>query len=102
MVRRETKLNELYAVAENPETELDKIITKNKEYLHMMSENDLGSIYMLRFTGNRLCRLIPYSREDIASLVENEEVSPYDRIAELENTFAIVEYIFSKYNNEEY
>lgn len=102
MDRDNFRFKVILEAAENPKNEIEKIISQNKEFLHIISDKDLGSIFMLRMTGKRLCNLIPYSREDIASLIENEEVSPYDKVAELENTFLILEHIFSKYNGKEY
>lgn len=96
------RLRIILEAADNPKNELDKIISENKDFLHLISDKDLGSIFLLRMTGKRLCNLIPYSREGIASLIRNEEVSPYDKVAELENTFLILEYIFSKYNGKDY
>lgn len=102
MDRDNFRFKVILEAAENPKNEIEKIISQNKEFLHIISDKDLGSIFILRMTGKRLCNLIPYSREDIASLIENEEVSPYDKVAELENTFLILEHIFSKYNGKEY
>ncbi len=87
-------LNKLIKIAEKPENAFDKIIAKNKAYLPKMSEDMLCEISALRHEAAKLCRLIPYSRADIASLVESNEVSPYNTVAELENKFLIIEHIF--------
>lgn len=94
--------NNLMAYADNPENEFDKIISRNSKCLNIMTEQQLSEIYTLRQLSAKLCRIIPYSREDIASLVENNEVSPYNKVAELENYFMIAEYIFAQLNGEKY
>ena len=94
--------NNLICIADNPENEFDKIISKNKKCLNIMTEEQLSEIHTLRQLTAKLCRDIPYSREDIASLIENNEVSPYNKVAELENNFMIAEYIFARLNGEKY
>ncbi len=89
-------LEKLCEIAENPENEFDKIIFENKERLQEMSEERLCEIYTLRRESLRLCRLVPYAREDIASLIENNEVNPNNLVAKLENNFSILEYIFKR------
>ena len=88
--------------AENPQNEFDRIITENKSCLNTMDENQLCEMYTLRNDASRLCQIIPYSREDITSLIENNEVSPFNRVAELENYFLIAECIFTRLRGEEY
>ncbi len=92
-------LEKLIIIAENPENEFDVIISKNKDCLYKMSEDRLCEIAELRKESARLCAKIPYSRVDIASLTENNEVSPYKTIAQLENKFLIAEHIFEQLGN---
>lgn len=94
--------DKLSQIADKPENAFDKIISDNKSILSEMNENQLCEIYTLRNNSLRLCRIIPYSREDIASLIENNEVSPYNTVAELENNFTIAECIFARIRGEEY
>lgn len=89
-----------YAV--NPECEYDKIISKNKRYIPLLSTEQLCTIYWHRMRAVRLCNLIPYSREDVRSLVENGEVDPLNKVAELDYAFSVLEYIFSKVNGEDF
>lgn len=92
-----TELTEkLEAVCVNPQNEFDRIISKNREILKSMDEKQLSDIYMLKIKGDRLCRLIPYSREDIHLLVESSEVEAGNKVAELEDCFKILEYFFTK------
>lgn len=89
-----------YAV--NPQCEYDKIIAKNKKYIPLLSTEQLCTVHWHRYTALRLSKNIPYSREDIRSLVENEEVDPFNVIAELDYAYTVLEYIFSKVNGEEF
>lgn len=89
-------LKKLLNLADNPVNEFDRIIHNNKECLTGMSEKALSEIYTLRRRAEHLCRLIPYSREDIAELVESGAVSTGNRVAELEDCFLTAEYIFEK------
>ncbi len=90
-------LDGLLKIAEKPENAFDKIIAKNRNCLKTMSEDTLCEISTLRFEAAKICRIIPYSRDDIASLIENDEVSPYNMVAELENRFLIIEHIFERH-----
>ncbi len=90
-------LDKLLIIAENPENAFDKIISDNKDCLPQMSEERLCEIYTLRHESLRLCRIVPYERDEIASLIENNEVSPYKLVAKLENHFLIVEYLFERF-----
>ena len=100
--RRTTLLDTLTDIANNPENEYDKIIAKNKRYLLLLPERHLSSIYWTRVKACKLCNMIPYSRKDIRSLVENDNIDPFNYVAELENTFTTLEYIFSKVNGEDF
>lgn len=93
--------DQLANFAANPENEFDKIISENKDCLTLMSEDQLCEMYTLRNMSARLCRIVPYSRDDIASLIESNEVSPYNKVAELENYFMIAECIFARLRGEE-
>lgn len=101
MSPRADLLYKLTDIANNPQNEFDKIIAENKRYLLLLSADDLSALCALRRKSLHLCRLIPYLRKDITSLVENNEVSPYESVAELEYTFRIAIHIFAKVNGEE-
>ncbi|MEE1066471.1 MAG: hypothetical protein UH249_10110 [Acutalibacteraceae bacterium] len=101
MSPRADLLYKLTDIANDPQNEFDKIIAANKRYLLLLSADDLSALCTLRRKSLRLCRKIPYSREDITSLVDNSEVSPYEMVAELEYSFRIADYIFSKVSGEE-
>lgn len=102
MDKRYDSLCLIMGYAANPECEYDRIIAQNKKYIPLLSTEQLCTIYWHRMSAVRLCRLIPYSREDVRSLVENEEVDPLNRVAELDYAFTVLEYIFSKVNDEEF
>ncbi|MBP3939594.1 MAG: hypothetical protein IK955_09315 [Clostridia bacterium] len=102
MDKRYDSLCLIMGYAANPECEYDRIIAQNKKYIPLLSTEQLCTIYWHRMSAVRLCRLIPYSREDVRSLVENEEVDPLNRVAELDYAFTVLEYIFSKVNGEEF
>lgn len=102
MTEREQLLSELTDIANNPENEYDRIIAENKNYLLMLSRTELGALYWRRKRAIKLCRIIPYTRTELQSLIQNNEVTAYELIAELEDTFATVEYIFSKVNGKKY
>ncbi|MCQ2484560.1 MAG: hypothetical protein MJ168_04400 [Clostridia bacterium] len=92
-----TELTEkLEAVCANPQNEFERIISKNRETLKSMDEKQLSDIIMLKIKGDRLCTLIPYSREDIHLLVESGEVESGNKVAELEDCFNLLEYFFTK------
>ncbi len=99
---KELLFDKLSTIAEKPENEFDKIISENKAYLILMNESQLGEMCALRDYCAKLCRVVPYSRNDVASLIENNEVSPYDKVAELENHFLIAECIFTRLRGEKY
>lgn len=86
--------NKLYAIAEKPENEFDKIIKRNKSILKNLNEKNLAEIYMLRKKCLRLCSIVPYKREEIAELVNNNEVKTDSIITKLEDCFVILEHIF--------
>lgn len=94
--------DKLTQIASEPENEFDKIISQNQDCLTLMTEEQLCEMYTLRNTSAKLCRIVPYSREDVASLIENNEVSPFNKVAELENNFMIAECIFTRLRGEEY
>lgn len=102
MDKRYDSLCLIMGYAANPECEYDRIIAQNKKYIPLLSTEQLCTIYWHRMSAVRLCRLIPYSREDVSFLVENEEVDPLNRVAELDYAFTVLEYIFSKVNGEEF
>ena len=83
-------IERLEKIADNPQNEIDRIILKNKDIIKHMTESQLADVYTLRRRGERLCRLIPYKREEIALLSESGEVSVKSKVAELENCFAAV------------
>lgn len=89
-------VKKLTEYGENPRNEFDKIIHNNIEKLPELSEKRLSELYALRRKGERLCRIVPYSRKDIDELIGNEEVSVHNCVAELEDCFNIADYIFSK------
>lgn len=101
MSPRADLLYKLTDIANNPQNEYDKIISVNKRYLLLLTADDLSALCTLRRKALRLCRIIPYSREDISALVENNEVSPFESVAELEYSFRIADHIFSKVSGEE-
>lgn len=94
--------DKLIQISYDPENEFDKLITQNQECLARMTEEQLCEMYTLRNIAAKLCRIVPYSREDVASLIENNEVSPFNKVAELENSFMIAECIFARLRGEEY
>lgn len=95
-------LNKLITAAEKPENEFDRMISDNKTVLEKLDERRLSDIYTLRRKAERLCRQIPFSREEIKMLTESGEVSPYGLTAELENCFEAADYIFSKANGKNF
>ena len=94
-------LGKLKMAADNPENEFDRIISENKAVLEKMDERRLSDIYTLRRKAERLCRQIPFSRDDMKLLIDSGEVSSDSLIAELENCFAAADYVFSKVNGKE-
>lgn len=87
---------QLKEICNEPQNEIDRIILQNKEKLNSMTEKQLSDIYMLSLKGKRLCKLIPYSREDIGLLVRSGEVETGNKVAELEDCFNLMEYFFGK------
>ncbi len=102
MTHKQRLYNKLVSFANNPENEFDKFIAQNKECIDRMTERQLAEIYTVRSNAAKLCRIIPFAREEIVSLLEKNEVSLYDKIAELENQFLIAEYIFTRVRGEKY
>lgn len=102
MSYKDTLFDKLSTIADNPENEFDKIIAKNKSCLILMNEFQLNELSALRDYCVKLCRIVPYSRKDIHSMIEYNEVSPYDKVAELENHFLIAECIFTRLRGEKY
>ncbi len=93
-------IKKLEYIADNPQNEFDRIISNDRDILKRMSEAQLSDLYMLRNKSERLCRIIPYKRDEIALLTESGEVSPKSRVAELEDCFTAEEYILAKAKNE--
>ena len=102
MTTRERLLAELTDIANNPQNEYDRIIAENKRFLLVLPLKDLNALSWRRKRACKLCKAIPYTREDLQPLFENNEVAPFELVAELEDTLAIVEYIFSKVNGQKY
>jgi hypothetical protein len=96
MSLRDELICELRKFASEPQNSFDKIIGANAEKIDMLSTQRLSDIYTLRKKSASLCKLIPYSREDIALLVEAGEVDPTKKIAQLENNFSVIESIFNE------
>ncbi len=94
-------LNKLLDISNKPDNAFEKIIAQNKDCLQMMSAEQLCEIETLRYEAAKLCKIVPYSRSDVASLIENDEVSPYNIVADLENHFLIIEHIFAEFKGEE-
>ena len=101
MSPRADLLYKLTDIANDPQNEFDKIIADKKRFLLLLTADDLSALCTLRRKALRLCSMIPYSREDISALVENNEVSPFESVAELEYYFRIADHIFSKVSGEE-
>ena len=95
-------LGKLNTIAENPENEFDRIISANAKALAEMNEAQLSDIYMLRRRSERLCRLVPYSREDVSALVSFGDVRAGSMTAELNECFDSAEYIFSKVTDKNF
>lgn len=89
-------LEKLIKAADNPQNEFDGIIGENRAALKEMDEYQLSDIYALRRKAERLCRRIPFSREEIKLLIQSNEVRADSMTAELENCFSEAEYVFSK------
>ena len=94
-------LEEIYEYADNPEYECDKIIRDNSKKIPMLNTSQLQAVSAVRLDTARLCRLFPYSREDIRSLIENHEVSLTGNITKIEDNLCILEYIFEKATGED-
>ena len=95
-------LEKLNIIAENPENEFDRIVSANADALIEMDEEQLSDVYMLRRRCERLCRLVPYSREDVSSLVSFGDVRAGSRTAELNECFDSAEYIFLKVTDKNF
>ncbi len=93
--------NLLYEYSDNPENEFDKVIRANINRIPIMNENQLRMIIMLRYQTSLLCKDIPYTREEILSLIENNEVSLSGPFAQIENNLNTAEFIFDKARGEE-
>lgn len=102
MTDKEELLRTLLEIADNPENEFDKFIKENKETLYIMSEKHLCYIYHVRKKAHRLCKIIPYTREEIQMLIENKEVTVYNLVAQLEDQYNIADYYFTISRGEKY
>ena len=102
MTIKEELLQSLLEIAEHPENEFDKFIKENKETLYIMSEKHLSYICHIRKNAKKLCKIIPYKREEIQSLIANEEVSVYNLVAQLEDQYNIADYYFTISRGEKY
>lgn len=89
-------LKKLEAIADSPQNEIDRIIAENKDILKSMNEKQLSDIYMIQMKVEPLCKVIPYSREEIGMLVEKGEVDARNKVAELEDYFRLLEHFFRK------
>ena len=94
-------LEEIYEYADNPQYECDKIIHDNLKRIPMLSTSRLQAVLFVRNETARLCEKIPFSREDIISLIENKEVSLTGPVARIEDNLYILEYLFAKAIGEE-
>lgn len=94
--------DKIIEVSAEPQNEFDKIIHNNIDIIVKADEKTLSEIYTLRRKAERLCRLIPYLREDIALLTESGAVDTHNKVAELEDCFSTLEYLISKIKNETY
>lgn len=95
-------LEKLKEIAKNPANEFDRIISANADAFENMNESQLSDIYMFRRRCERLCRLVPYSRDDVSELVNFGDVRPDSRTAELNECFDSAEYIFSKVTDKKF
>lgn len=102
MSKRDILLQELNKTVKNPQNYFEKEIAKEKKCISKLSTERLNDVYVLNKNSERLCSLIPYSKKDILTLFENDEVSPTGKIAELCNNFIILEKIFSDVNGKEF
>ena len=93
-------LEEIYEYADNPQYECDKIIRDNLTKIPMLNTSQLRTILAVRSDAAYLCRKIPYSREDIRSLIDNDEVSLTGKVAEIEDKLCILEYLFARATGE--
>jgi hypothetical protein len=89
-------LDEIYEYADNPLYECDNIICDNLKTIPILSTYQLQAILAVRNETAQLCKKIPYSREDIRSLIENKEINLRGPIAKIEDNLCILEYLFAK------
>lgn len=92
----------LREAAANPRNEFDVIIHNNTDALERADEKQLSEIYTLRRKAEKLCRLIPYSMEDISMLAQSGEVDAHNKVAELNDCFSVLKYLLSKIKGEPY
>lgn len=102
MSRRDIYIDKLNQIIEQPQNCFDKEIRKNRKYIEMLPDNRLSDIYALCNDSRRLCKIIPYSKKDVFSMVESGEVSPYKKIASLYNNYIILEKILCEVNGKEF
>lgn len=103
MTSQHLKLQEqLYEYADNPQYECDRVINENIKRVPMLSTVQLRDILAIRQDTARLCKQIPYSREDIQELIENREVSLVGSVTKIEDNLSLIEFIFAKAIGEEY
>lgn len=86
----------LFEAATEPKNEFDRLLAKNTELIENLGEAQAAELYLLRRRCVRLCKLVPYSCEDVSEMSELVEYKNKSAVSELENCFRTAEYLLEK------